>query len=39
VTGSVVVDGEAVTRMRKLSDGEVIGFEGRRYVYLRGNRR
>jgi hypothetical protein len=39
VTGSVVVDGETVTRMRRLSDGEVIGFEGRRYVYLRGNRR
>jgi Mg-chelatase subunit ChlD len=39
VSGSVVVDGEVVKKTRQISDGEVIAFEGRRYVYLRGSRR
>jgi len=39
VTGNVVVDGETVTKIRQISDGAIIGFEGRRYVYLRGSRR
>lgn len=39
MTGSAVVDGETVTKLRKLADGNVIELEGRKYVYLRGNRR
>lgn len=37
--GEVTVDGELVTEERKLSDGEVIAFEGAMYMYLRGCRR
>ncbi len=39
ITGTVVIDGEPVTKIRKLVDGDMIEIEGRKYVYLRGNRR
>jgi len=39
VTGTVVIDGEPVTKMRKLEDGDLLEVEGRRYLYLRGTRR
>jgi hypothetical protein len=39
VTGSIIVDGETVTKLRKLADGDLIEVEGRKYVYLRGARR
>jgi hypothetical protein len=37
--GEVTIDGELVTDERTLRDGEVLGFEGAMYMYLRGHRK